>query len=107
MRKFKPAPGTLRAEVTGELTRNEQGRRRIGRYDLTICLADEAGAIQHCDRCPTQFEDYCVVTGSVRRGIPAGVRIVDPGGTEVFAGGVPAHTTVIPPMAITQSGGPT
>jgi len=51
MRKFKQTPGTLRAEVSGELVRNERGRVRIGRYDVTIHLADEAGAIQHFDRC--------------------------------------------------------
>lgn len=87
MRKFKQTPGTLRAEVTGELTRNEQGRLRIGRFDVTIRLADEAGAIRHFDRCLAQFEDFCVVTESVRHGIPVGVRVVDAGGTEVFSGG--------------------
>lgn len=92
MRKFKQAPGTLRAEVTGELTRNEKGRVRIGRYDVTIRLADQAGAIQHFDRCLAQFEDFCVVTESVRQGIPVGVRVVDAGGAELFAGGQSAAT---------------
>jgi organic hydroperoxide reductase OsmC/OhrA len=90
MRKFKQTPGTLRAEVHGELTRNERGRMRIGRYDVTIRLADEAAAIQHFDRCLAQFEDFCVVTESVRNGIPVGVRVVDASGAEVFAGGEPA-----------------
>ncbi len=96
MRKFKQKPGTLRAEVTGELTRNERGRLRIGRYDVTIRLADEAGAIQHFDRCLTQFEDFCVVTESVRHGIPVGVRVVDAGGNEVFAGGQQAAAATAP-----------
>ena len=90
MRKFKQTPGTLRAEVTGELIRNEQDRVRIGRYDVTIRLSEEAGAIQHFDRCLAQFEDFCVVTESVRHGIPVGVRIVDANGTEVFTGSSPA-----------------
>lgn len=89
MRKFKQTPGTLRAEVRGELMRNERGRMRIGRYDVTIHLADKAAAIQHFDRCLAQFEDFCVVTESVRHGIPVGVRIVDAAGAEVFAGGEP------------------
>jgi organic hydroperoxide reductase OsmC/OhrA len=93
MRKFKQAPGTLRAEVTGELTRNEKGRMRIGRYDVTIHLADQAGAIQHFDRCLSQFEDFCVVAESVRHGISVGVRVVDAGGTELFAGGHSAATS--------------
>ena len=80
-------PGTLRAEVTGALTRNERGRIRVRRYDVTLRLADAAGSIQHFDRCLNQFEDFCVVTESVRHGIPVGVRIVDAGGAELFAAG--------------------
>lgn len=94
MRKFKQTPGPLRAEVKGELTRNEKGRVRIGRYDVTIRLADEAGAIQHFDRCLAQFEDYCVVTESVRHGIPVGVRVLDAAGTEVFSGDQQASSTL-------------
>lgn len=93
MCKFKQSPGTLRAEVSGGLTRNERGRMRIGRYYVTIYLADEAGAIQHFDRCLNRFEDFCVVTESVRHGIPVGVRVVEAGGTELFAGGQSAATS--------------
>jgi hypothetical protein len=32
-----------------------------------------------------KFEDFCVVTESVRRGIPVGVRVVDAAGKPVFA----------------------
>ena len=87
MRKFKQTPGTLRAEVTGELARNERGRLRLGRFDVTIRLADAVGDIKHFDRCLQQFEDFCVVTESVRKGIPVGVRVVDVAGREVYAGG--------------------
>lgn len=87
MRKFKQAPGALRAEVTGTLARNERGRLRIGRFDVTIRLADAAGEIKHFDRCIQQFEDFCVVTESVRNGIPVGVRVVDGVGVEVFSTG--------------------
>jgi organic hydroperoxide reductase OsmC/OhrA len=87
MRKFRQTPGGLRAVVAGELVRNEQGRLRIGRFDVAIHLAEAAGSIQHFDRCLAQFEDFCVVTESVRHGIPVGVRVVDGAGNEVFAGG--------------------
>lgn len=89
MRKFKQTPGALRAEVRGELKRNERGRLRIGRFDATIRLAEPAAAIAHFDRCLAQFEDFCVVTESVRHGIPVGVRVVDASGAEVFAAGEP------------------
>ena len=42
MRKFKQSPGKLRAEVTGTLARNDRGRLRIGGFDVSIHLADEA-----------------------------------------------------------------
>jgi organic hydroperoxide reductase OsmC/OhrA len=87
MRKFKQAPGTLRSEVKAELARNERGRLRIGRLDVTLRLSDTAADIQYFDRCLAQFEDFCVVTESVRKGIPVGVRVVDASGTEVLAGG--------------------
>jgi organic hydroperoxide reductase OsmC/OhrA len=85
MRKFKQSPGQLHAEVTGTLARNERGRLRIGRLDVTIHLAEPSGEIKHFDRCLQQFEDFCIVTESVRKGIPVGVRVVDGQGSEVFA----------------------
>ncbi|MCG6874997.1 MAG: OsmC family protein [Betaproteobacteria bacterium] len=85
MRKFRQNPGKLRAEVTGMLARNERGRLRIGRLDVTLRLADPAGDVKHFDRCLQQFEDFCLVTESVRQGIPVGVRVVDGQGSEVFA----------------------
>jgi uncharacterized OsmC-like protein len=83
--KFKQAIGPLRTKVHGELVRNDKGRLRIGRFDVTIALAEEAAAVQHLRRCLEQFEDFCVVTESVRHGIPVGVRVVDAQGIEVFA----------------------
>jgi organic hydroperoxide reductase OsmC/OhrA len=85
MQKFKQAPGKLRAEVRGTLARNARGRMRIGRLDVTIRLADAVGDIKHFDRCAQQFEDFCVVTESVRNGIPVGVRVVDAERREVYA----------------------
>jgi organic hydroperoxide reductase OsmC/OhrA len=87
LRKFHHAPGKLRAEVTAQLAPNARGQLRIGRFDVTICLADQAVALQHFDRCLQQFEDFCVVTESVRHGIPVGVRVVDGSGREVFTAG--------------------
>ncbi|HET9820988.1 MAG TPA: hypothetical protein VFQ16_04115 [Burkholderiaceae bacterium] len=44
-------------------------------------------AVQHLDRCLQQFEDFCVVTESVRRGIPVQVRVLDAQDTPLFAAG--------------------
>jgi organic hydroperoxide reductase OsmC/OhrA len=83
--KFKQRPGPLRTTVRGELTRNEKGRMRIGRVDVTIRMAEDASTLQHLDRCLQQFEDFCIVTESVRRGFPVAVRVLDAHETEVFA----------------------
>jgi len=79
--KFKQHPGPIKAEVTGRLERNERGRYRIAGIDVAISLSDEAGALQHLDRCAEQFEDFCIVTESIRKGIPVSVTVTDAGGT--------------------------
>ena len=84
MRKFKQTPGTLRTEVSGALTRNERGRLRIGGLNARIHLSDEAGQITHFDRCAKQFEDFCVVSDSIRHGIALNVEIVDAAGRKVY-----------------------
>ena len=71
------------AQVQGQLERNAEGRLRIGRIDVTIRL-DDADSLKHLDRCLAQFEDFCVVTESVRQGIPVGVRVVDAQGQALF-----------------------
>jgi organic hydroperoxide reductase OsmC/OhrA len=83
--KFKQPIGPLRTRVHAELARNDQGRVRIGRIDVTIRLAEAVDDIAHAQRCLDQFEDFCVVTESVRRGIPVSVRVVDVREHEVFA----------------------
>ena len=38
----------------------------------------EAAPLPHLDRCLEQFEDFCIVTESIRRGIPVTVRVEAP-----------------------------
>ncbi len=84
LRKFKQAPGKLRADVIGTLARNERGRLRVGRLDARIHLSDAVADIKHFDRCAQQFEDFCVVSDSVRHGIPIDVEIFDARGQCVY-----------------------
>jgi organic hydroperoxide reductase OsmC/OhrA len=81
--KFKQDPGPLRAGVTGQLARNAHGRIRIGGLSVRIELAEDASALPHLDRCMAQFEDFCVVTESIRNGIPVSVEVVDAAGHTV------------------------
>ena len=84
MRKFKQSSGKLRTEVSGALVRNEKGRLRVGRLHARIHLSNTVAEIAHFDRCAQQFEDFCVVSDSVRHGIPINVEIFDAAGQRVY-----------------------
>jgi uncharacterized OsmC-like protein len=83
VRKFKQEPGTLSAEAVTRIARNEQGRFRIAGIDVAIQLGGVAGNIEHLDRSLAQFEDFCLVTQSIRQGIPVRVEVKDAEGTVV------------------------
>lgn len=85
--KFKQRPGPLRAEVTGRLERTDRGRLRIGGLDVAIHLSDRAESLGHLERCAQQFEDFCVVTESIRQGIPVQVQVLDRDGRKIHEAG--------------------
>lgn len=61
--------------VTGSPTRNERGRMRIGGLKVTIELDVAEEDRMRMRRCLELFEDFCVVTASVRTGIPVEVEV--------------------------------
>jgi len=64
----------LSATATARIERNERGRLRIAAIDVEISPAlgpDDAPKIV---RCRELFEDFCIVTASLRQGIPVDVR---------------------------------
>ena len=65
----------LRARVDGVMERNEQGRYRIGRMQVTIVPTVEGEPTKRYDRCLDIFEDFCIVTQSVRQGIDVDVSV--------------------------------
>ena len=77
LRKFKNDPGPIRAEIVARKERNAEGRWRIPRAEVTIHLSDKAADLEHFDRVLAQFEQFCIVTQSVREGVDVAVRIVD------------------------------
>lgn len=83
--KFRQNPGPLRATATGRLERNAQGRYRIGGIDVELTLAEKWGDMPHQERCLEQFEDFCIVTQSIRAGIPVAVHVRDASGAELPA----------------------
>ncbi|MGQ0649746.1 MAG: OsmC family protein [Gemmatimonadaceae bacterium] len=72
----------LRIEASGTLTRNEQGRLRVGGIDLRLFPDVVAEDVARMQRCLEVFEDYCIVTQSVRVGIPVEVGVITRSGTE-------------------------
>ena len=85
VRKYKEEPGKVRAEVTGTMGRVE-GRQRITHMQVKLTLGNAAASIPHIERVLAQFEDFCVVTQSVRHGIEVGVEVVDSEGAVIKAG---------------------
>jgi len=77
LRKHRNTPGPLHAEICALPTRNEQGRWRIASAKATLHLPGHNADYHNLDRVLAQFEDFCVVTQSVRQGIDVDVRVVD------------------------------
>ena len=86
LRKYKNAPGPIRAEISASTERNAQGRLRISRAKVTIRLAEPAARLERFDRVLAQFEQFCTVTQSVRDGIAVDVEIVDGDGVSHVPG---------------------
>lgn len=73
----------MQTKVTGAHVRNEKGRLRIGKIDVHISVDTDAETPQRLERCLGLFEDYCVVTASIRKGIEVGVTVSDQAGNHL------------------------
>ena len=72
----QPIATGLVVEVAIDMQRNDKGRLRIGKLDVDLILPPDLAADEKpLTRCLELFEDYCVVTASVRQGIPVNVRV--------------------------------
>lgn len=86
LRKFKNQPGALRTTASARTERDAEGRWRIPRAEVVLHLAEPAAQYHNLDRILAQFENFCVVTQSVRAGITVAVRVCDAKGVTVHAG---------------------
>lgn len=75
--KEEPPAGCLRAEATCILVRNERKRLRIGGMEVKLIVGDAVTTAPRFARCKDLFEDFCVVSASIRQGIPMQVTVVD------------------------------
>ena len=85
LKKAQMEPDLLRAVVRGSMVRNDRGRMRIKelRVQLEPVLAGDD--FPRLNRCGDLFQDFCIVTESVREGIDISVQV-----TPVAADPVPA-----------------
>ena len=79
--------GPIRTEILASKARNENGLWRIPRAEVAIHLSEPAAGLERFDRVLAQFEEFCIVTQSVREGMQVDVRIVDADGAEYVPGG--------------------
>ncbi|MBK8119464.1 MAG: OsmC family protein [Sulfuritalea sp.] len=80
LRKFKNNPGPITTVVTAHMEHNEEKRLRVGSVDVMIQVDSPADSLEHLDRVLAQFEDFCVVTQSVRNGFTVNVTVRDGAG---------------------------
>lgn len=84
LEKAKQQVNGIKTNVVGTMRRNERGRWRIAELDVRITLDVVADHAKRVNRCLSLFEDYCVVTASVRKGVLVNVVVLDPQGNEMF-----------------------
>ena len=77
LRKFKNSPGRLVTTATATMGRNAEGRLRVAKIDARIRLPDAVESYVQLPRILQQFEQFCVVTESVRHGVEVDVQVLD------------------------------
>jgi uncharacterized OsmC-like protein len=75
LRKVRLDPAHLTAHVATHVQRTERGRFRITGIDVELNPEVAEGEGAALDRCERLFEDFCIVTESVRHGIPVNVSV--------------------------------
>ncbi len=83
LQKYKQDAGGIVTTGTARIDRDENKRLRVQEIAVTIRLGKNGSEIDQIDRILTQFEEFCTVTQSVRRGIPVNVTVEDSQGIKV------------------------
>ena len=70
----------MSVDVRGVIVRNEQGRFRVEKVDVRLSPDVAAADQERLQRCLGVFEDFCIVTESVRAGLQVNVTVEPAGG---------------------------
>ncbi len=65
----------VKTRVQTSMSRNDNGRLRIGGMKVLIDIDSHDAEEHKLDRCADIFREYCVVTESVKSGIPVEVEV--------------------------------
>ncbi len=65
----------MRTEVKGRIVRNEKGRFRLENISTRLITAVPPEQQERVGRCLAVFEDFCIVSASVRQGIEIDVEV--------------------------------
>lgn len=66
---------SLTVQATGTMTRNAKGRLRVGHVDIRLHPVVAPEDVPRMQRCLELFQDFCVVTESVRAGVETSVAV--------------------------------
>jgi len=78
LRKSRMAVSDLRTTVDVSLARSDRGRLRIGGIRVRLAPELDAEQRERMGRCLELFQDFCIVTESVRDGIDVDVLVEHP-----------------------------
>ena len=70
----------LKTEATCKLVRDEKKRLRVGGMEVRLMIDEQLEQSPRLKRCMELFEDFCVVSASIRRGIPIQVTVENAAG---------------------------
>lgn len=75
MEKSRGAVKGMQADVETSMTRNENGRWRIEGIKVNMNVKVDDIDKEKLERCKGIFEDFCIVTASVREGVKIDVEV--------------------------------
>lgn len=86
LQKSRQPVAHLSATATTTLRQNDRGRWRVGDIAVELKLTLQGASPEQAQRCVGMFEDFCIVTESVRHGIPVSVVVLDGNGNRLSVG---------------------
>jgi uncharacterized OsmC-like protein len=75
LEKSRVQAKNIAADVETSLRRNEKGRWRVGDIKVKLNVSVDESDKEKLDRCKGIFEDFCIVTESIRQGIKVDVTV--------------------------------